>query len=85
MKLSVLANDVAQDKEDTEFYKIFAAQVRAYIKREAMYSQTRRRPLLSCTSNGIKLYKASCKHNQICNPLALLKGRKEHEISYQEN
>jgi hypothetical protein len=43
LRLSVLTNDIARDMEDTEFDKIFEAQVKVFIEREAIYQSNKKK------------------------------------------
>jgi hypothetical protein len=43
LKLSILTDDIARDKEDTELDKIFEAQVKVFIEREAIYKSHKKK------------------------------------------
>jgi hypothetical protein len=77
LRMSVLQDDIARDKEDTEFDKIFEAQVRVYIEREAMYQSNKKKAIAliyeQChkTLQGKLKARANYETNIKGNPIAL--------------
>jgi hypothetical protein len=76
-------DDIARDMEETEFNKIFEAQVKIFIEREAIYQSNKKKAFTliyeQChkTLQGQTVIKG--------NPIALLNAIQEHQMSYQEN
>jgi hypothetical protein len=91
LRMSVLADDIARDKEDTEFDKIFEAQVRVYIERVAMYQSNKKKAFAliyeQChkTLQGKLKARANYDTHIKGNPIELLNAIQEHQMSYQEN
>jgi hypothetical protein len=82
---------VTRDKEDQENEKIFEAQVRVFIQRQAMYETNKRKGFAPIYKQCHKILQAKLKaranYDQDIkgDPIAMPKAIQEHTMSYQEN
>jgi hypothetical protein len=77
--------------EDTEFDKIFEAQVKVFIEREAIYQSNKKKAFTliyeQCHKSLQGKLKACTNYQTVIkgDPIALLNVIQEHQMSYQEN
>jgi hypothetical protein len=91
IEMSQNQDQIARDKEDQENEKIFEAQVRVYIERQAMYETNKRKAFALIYEQCNKALQAKLKASEKYeteikgDPIAMLKAIEEHTLSYQEH
>jgi hypothetical protein len=91
VRLSSEEDSIQRDKEDMENEKIFDAQVKVYVERQAMYESNKRKAFAliyeQCHKGLQRKLKARVNYESHIkgDPIALLNAIQEHTMSYQEN